>query len=149
MAWIGVLAVAAMALCAGLLASGFRLGHVWAVAILAALAIGAERERIRLTPTLEVSIVSLLCVFAAVVLGPIAAIVVGGGAVLADLPRRDVAQPVLRWMTWTGIAVIVAGCAGLAAVAVRHAVGFGFWGVVAVVAAAFVVGTLPIRLSSQ
>jgi putative nucleotidyltransferase with HDIG domain len=44
-------------------------------------------------------------------------------------------------MTWTGIAVIVAGCAGLAAVAVRDAVGFGFWGVVAVVAAAFVVET--------
>ena len=128
-------------MCGALIAAGYRLDHPWTVGLLAVLAIGAERERIRLTPTIEVSVVSLLCIFAAVVLGPLPAIVVCAAAVLADLPRRDVAQPVLRWLNWTAISVIIAGCAGLAAVAVDAAVGVGFWGVFAVVAAAFVVET--------
>jgi len=132
---------AAGAICLGLVAAGYRLHHPVAVAILAGVAIGAERERIRLTPAVEVSIVSLLSIFAAVVLGPLSAVVVGGAAVLADLPRRDVAQPVLRWVTWTSMSVIIAGCAGVTAVVVRGAVGVGFWGVVAAVAAAFLVET--------
>jgi putative nucleotidyltransferase with HDIG domain len=141
MAWIALLVTGAFAMTGGLVAAGYRLGHLPTVAILALLALGAERERIRLTPTLEVSIVSLLCVFTAVTLGPLAAVVVGGVAVLADLPRHDVAQPVLRWLTWTGIGVIVAGCAGLTAIAVGGTVGTGFWAVAAVVAVTFLVET--------
>ncbi len=100
-------------MCAGLVLAGHRLGHPIATGVLAVLAVGAERESIRLTPAVEVSVASLLCVFAAVVFGPLSAVVVGGAGLLADLPRRDVAQPILRWMTWTSIRVIVAGAAGL------------------------------------
>ena len=138
-AWVAFLVTAAVALCVGLISAGYQLNHPWAVAALAVVAVGVERELIRLTPSVEVSAVSLVCIFAAVVLGPLSAVVVGGAAILADLPRRDVAQPVLRWMTWTAISMIVAGCAGLAAVAVSAAGAVGFWGVVAAVAAAFVV----------
>jgi putative nucleotidyltransferase with HDIG domain len=140
-AWVGLLTTGAAAMCVGLIEAGYRLGHPEAVAVLAVLAVGAEHEGIRLTPAVEVSVGSMLCIFAAVVLGPLPAIVVGGAGLLADLPRRDVAQPVLRWMTWTAIRVIVAGGAGLAAMAVAAAVASGFWGVFAATAAAFIVET--------
>lgn len=96
LAWVGVLACGAVAMVAGLLISGYTIGHPIAVAILALLAVGAEHESIRLTRTVELTIASLLYVFAAVAFGPLAAIVVGSAGLLADLPRRDVSQPVLR-----------------------------------------------------
>jgi uncharacterized domain HDIG len=146
---VGFLMLAAAAMCVGLVWAGFEVRHPLAIAVLAALAVAAEHESIRLTPAVEVSIASLLCVFAAVVMGPLGGVVVGGAGVLADLPRRDVPQPVLRWMTWTGIRVIVAGGAGLAAVAVSNAMGKDFWGLFAAVAAAFAAETaIDLTLSS-
>jgi putative nucleotidyltransferase with HDIG domain len=112
-----------------------------ATGVLAVLAVVAEREGIRLTPTVEVSAASFLCVFAAVVFGPLSAVVVGGSGLLADLPRRDTAQPILRWMTWTAIRVVVAGAAGLTAAAITRATSPGFWAIFGAVAAAFVVET--------
>src|SRR5712692_11838462 len=148
-AWVVSLTLAAVLMCAGLVWGGYGLHHPIAVAVLAVLALGAEHESIRLTPAVEVSIASLLCVFAAVVFGPVAGVVVGGTGVLADLPRRDVSQPVLRWMTWTAIRVIVAGGAGLTAAAVAGAVAGDFWGLFAAVAAAFGAETaIDLALSS-
>jgi putative nucleotidyltransferase with HDIG domain len=140
-AWVGLLLCGATAMCTGLILAGYRLGHPVATGVLAVLAVAAEREAIRLTPALEVSVASFLCVFAAVVFGPLPAVVVGGAGLLADLPRRDTAQPILRWMTWTAIRVIVAGAAGLGAAAVMNATSPGFWGMFGAVAAAFVVET--------
>ena len=121
LAWVGLLSWAAAAMCAGLFLAGYRIGHPLATGLLAVLAIAAEREAIRLTPTVEVSVASSLCVFAAVVFGPLSAVIVAGCGLLADLPRRDTAQPILRWTTWTAIKMIVAGAVGLAAVAVTGA----------------------------
>jgi putative nucleotidyltransferase with HDIG domain len=135
--WVGTLVFAAMAICGGLVVSGFRVTHPLATGVLGALAIVAEREAIRLTPTLEVTVASLLCVFAAVVFGPLPAVVVAGVGVLADLPRRDCAQPILRWATWTAARVIAAGTAGVVAVSVRGSDQRGFWDMFAAVAAAF------------
>jgi putative nucleotidyltransferase with HDIG domain len=126
--WVGSLTFAAAVMCLGLLAGGYGVHDPLVVAVLAALAVAAERESIRLTPQVEVSVASLVCVFAAVVFGPVAAVIVGAAGLLADLPRRDVAQPVLRWATWTAIRVITAGAAGLAAVAVSAHVGRDFLG---------------------
>jgi putative nucleotidyltransferase with HDIG domain len=138
-AWITALASGAIAMAAGLVAAGYGLGQPVAVLVLAALAVGAERESIRLTPSAEVSIASLVAVFAAVALGPLAGIVVGASGLLADLPRRDAAQPILRWINWTSIRVIVIGLAGLAAAAVIGAADRGFWGIFGAVTAAFAV----------
>jgi putative nucleotidyltransferase with HDIG domain len=140
-AWIGLLLWGATAMCVGLVFAGYRVGHPLATGVLAVLAFAAERESIQLTPTVEVSVSSFLCVFAAVVFGPLPAVVVAGSGLLADLPRRDTAQPILRWMTWTAIRVIVAGAAGLVAVAIASATSPGFWALFAAVAAAFVVET--------
>jgi putative nucleotidyltransferase with HDIG domain len=136
-------------MCAGLLSAGYRLHHLLPVLVLALLAVGAEHQGIGLTPHLEVSVSSLVCVFAAVVFGPLAGVVVGAAGILADLPRRDVAQPVLRWTTWTSIRIIVAGAAGLAAVVVLGALNSGFLGLFAAVTAALAVESLTdICLSS-
>jgi putative nucleotidyltransferase with HDIG domain len=140
--WIAALICGAGAMSGALIASGYTLGNPLAVAILAVLALGAERESIRLTPEIEVSVASILCVFAAVVLGPLAGIVVGVTGLLVDLPRRDVAQPLLRWFNLTGGRVIAVGTAGLAAKAVIDNVQGGFWGLFAAVAAAFLVETI-------
>jgi putative nucleotidyltransferase with HDIG domain len=142
LAWVGGLVSAAFAMCAALVADGYRIHHVWPVAVLALLAIGAERESIRLRPNLEVSVAPLAYVFAAVVFGPLEAVVVAAAGLLVDLPRRDAAQPVLRWATWTAIRIIVAGFAGLAAVAVLAKLGRGFLALFAAVAAALVVESI-------
>lgn len=145
-----MLIVGAGAMCAGLLSAGYRLHHLLPVLVLALLAVGAEHQGIGLTPQLEVSVSSLVCVFAAVVFGPLAGVLVGAAGILADLPRRDVAQPVLRWTTWTSIRIIVAGAAGLAAVAVLGELNSGFLGLFAAVTAALAVESLTdICLSSM
>jgi putative nucleotidyltransferase with HDIG domain len=141
-AWIAVLVCGAGAMSAALVAGGYTLGNPLAVAALALLALGAERESIRLTPDIEVSVASILCVFAAVVLGPLAGIVVGVTGLLIDLPRRDVPQPLLRWFNLTGGRVLAVGTAGLAAKAVLEKTQGGFWGLFAAVAAAFLVETI-------
>jgi putative nucleotidyltransferase with HDIG domain len=128
-------------MCIGLIGAGYGLRHPVALAVLAALAIGAEHESIKLTPHAEVSVASLVCVFAAVVFGPLAGATIGAAGVLADLPRRDAAQPILRWTTWTSIRFIATAGAGLAAGVVTSAAASDFWGLFGAVAAAFVVET--------
>lgn len=147
--WVVLLAGGALAMSAGLVATGYTVDHPFVTLALAVLAVAAERQGISLTPAVEVSVASLLCVFAAVVFGPLSAIVVGAAGLLADLPRRDGALPTLRWVTWTAIRVIIAGGTGLAAVVVTGATARGFWGLFAAVAAAFVVETvIDLTLSS-
>ena len=139
--WIAVLAASAAGMVIGLWEAGYRLERPVMVVILALLALAAEREGIRLTATVEVSVASLLCIFAAVVLGPLPAVVIGAVGLLADLPRRDAPQPVLRWITWTSIKVIVAGGAGLAAAALLSGGSTDFWRIFSAVVAAFTVET--------
>lgn len=139
--WVVALTAAAATMAVGLLSAGYRIERPVAVCVLALLAIVAEHESIKLTPTVEVSIASLVCVFAAVVLGPLSGAVVGVAGLLADLPRRDVAQPVMRWATWSSIRFIATASAGLAAAAVRSGGSHDFWALFGAVAAAFAVET--------
>jgi putative nucleotidyltransferase with HDIG domain len=128
-------------MCAALVASGYGLPSPWAVAVLSVVSVGAERESIRLRPNLEVSVAPLAYVFAAVVFGPIPAVVVAAAGLLADLPRRDAERPILRWLTWTAIRIVVAGCAALAAVVVLSRMGSNFLALFAAVTAALVAET--------
>ncbi len=128
-------------MCLGLVLAGYRLDHPVAIVVLVGVALAAERECVRLSPALEVSVGSLVFIFAAVVCGPLAAVVVGAAGLLADLPRRDGDLPGLRWLNWTGIRVISAGLVGLTVVGVSAAVRSDFWGLFAAVSAAFVVGS--------
>lgn len=140
--WVSVLVVTALGTCVALVTTGYGVGEPIAVAVLAVVAVGAEHQSIGLTPNAEVSVASLVCIFAAVLFGPLAGVLVGAAGLLADLPRRDVAQPILRWATWTSIRVIVAAAAGLTAAAVMSHAGHDFLGLFAGVAAAFAVESL-------
>lgn len=137
--WIATLLVGAVAMAAGLWLSGYRISHPVATALFALCALAAERGSIRLSPTLEVSVSSLVYVFAAVVCGPLSAVVVGAIGLLVDLPRRDTERPLLRWLSWTATRVITSGAVGVGAAAVAHASADGFWGLVAAVAAGFAI----------
>lgn len=140
LAWIGVLVVGAISMCLGLIGAGFGLGHPLAACVLAVVAVAAEHESVRLSPTIEVSVAALVCLFAAVVCGPLAAVLVGSVGLLADLPRRDGDQPTLRWLTWTAIKVIVSGAVGLTAAAItRGGTADDFWTLFAAVTAGFLV----------
>jgi putative nucleotidyltransferase with HDIG domain len=102
----------------GLVSAGYRLGSPVAVGILALTALLAESQSVQLTPTFELSVGSLTIIFAAVLFGPLAAVVVGAAGLLIDFWRRDADQHLLRWMVWTSSRALVAGAAGLAAAAV-------------------------------
>jgi putative nucleotidyltransferase with HDIG domain len=142
LAWVTLLILGAAAVVLGLVETGYGVGQPIAVAVLVAVAVAAERESIRLSPTVEVSVSPLVYIFAAVVFGPLAGVIVGAAGLLVDLPRRDVAQPILRWTAWTSIRVIVAGGAGLGAAAVLSHAGRSFWGLFGAVSAAFLVESI-------
>jgi putative nucleotidyltransferase with HDIG domain len=141
-AWVLALSVSAAVLCAGLVAAGYRIQQPSAVAVLAALALAADYGSIRLSPLHEVTIASLVCVFAAVVLGPLSGAVVATAGLLRDLPRRDTEQPILRWATWTSKRVLATVAAGLVAGAVRGYSDRSFLWIFAAVTAAFLVETV-------
>lgn len=140
--WVLGLTLSAAALCAGLIAAGYRIHQPAAVALLAGLAFAADYGSIRLSAAAEVTIASLVCVFAAVVLGPLAGAVVAAAGLLRDLPRKDTAQPILRWANWTSKRVVATVSAGLTAVAVIHYTSSSFLGLFAAVTAAFFVETV-------
>lgn len=139
--WVGFLVLSASATAVGLITSGYRITSPAIVLVLGLLAAAAERESIKLTDTVEVTIASLLFLFAAVVLGPLSGGAVAVIALLADLPRRDVAQPVLRWANWTSIRFISTATAGLVAAAVLRTGRSDFWTLFAAVACAFTTET--------
>jgi putative nucleotidyltransferase with HDIG domain len=135
--YTGLLCCVTLALAGALASSGMDLGPPYAVAALAVLALLAERQSIQLAPSIEISIASLILVFAAVAFGPLTAMVVGAVGILADFKR-----PFVRWALWTASRSVVACLVGLTAVALdaqstRH-VGV----LVAAVAAAAIVEAL-------
>jgi putative nucleotidyltransferase with HDIG domain len=111
-AYAGLLGLAAISLVAAMVSAGMVLGSPYPIAVLAVVAVLAERQSIRLTPSVEVSIASITFVFAAVAFGPLAAVLVGAAGMLAVLGR-----PLLRWGIWTASRTIVAAFVGLTAAA--------------------------------
>jgi putative nucleotidyltransferase with HDIG domain len=109
-AYTAVLGLISAGLAAALISSGADLGPPYALSVLVVLAVLAERQSIRLAPSFEISIASLIFVFAAVAFGPLTAMVVGAAGLLADFRR-----PFLRWGLWTGSRTIVACLVGLTA----------------------------------
>src|SRR2546421_5691576 len=106
------LVVAATAMVAGFVLADVGFGSPYPVAALCLLAIFAETHSVRLTPQYEVSVASLTFIFAAVLFGPLAAVVVGAIGLLPDLLRRDDPQWYLRWVVWTSSRALVAARAG-------------------------------------
>ena len=115
--WAIVLALAAFTVGATLYSVGYGLPSLWVVLALGVVAGLAERHGVALLGDrergIELAVSFVPFVFAAVVFGPLAALVVGALGNLADLRR-----PYLRWAVYTPLRAITGAAAGLAADAV-------------------------------
>jgi putative nucleotidyltransferase with HDIG domain len=90
-------------------------GNVLVLVGLCALAALAERQGVQVGLHTHTSISVLPILFAAVVFGPLAGMIVGFAALLPYFGR-----PALRWMVWTSSRMILAGLAGLVASLFLH-----------------------------
>lgn len=106
----------------------------WPLVALAISALIAEIQSVRLTSRAAVSVSSLPIVLAAVIYGPLGAIVVSVASLLCDFRA-----PYARWLTWTSSRSIAAGCAGILAFEIDSTGTHGFGPVVAAVACATIV----------
>lgn len=82
----------------------------WPLLAFGLLAIMAERQSVRFTDNIELSVAFLPLLFVAVVFGPLPAALIGAVTVLPDFGR-----PYTRWVIWTANRTIIGGMAGLAA----------------------------------
>jgi putative nucleotidyltransferase with HDIG domain len=109
---VGVFAVSltaiALALAFTLMVLGYPLGDPWAVAALSGAAMIAERGKIKLNSTATASISLFPQLIAAVLFGPLAAMIVSTASMLGDFPR-----PYVRWLTYASGRSIGAALAGL------------------------------------
>jgi putative nucleotidyltransferase with HDIG domain len=111
--YVGCLAISALSISVVLAVAGYGIHAVWGVLALAGAAAVAERASVRLDATTEASISLVPTVFAAVVFGPLAAMVVGAASMLGDLQG-----PRVRWAAYTCSRAITAAAAGVAAISV-------------------------------
>lgn len=107
---------------------------IWPIVGLAAAALMAERQSVRLSPRAEISVSALPIVLAAVIYGPLAAICVSIASLLPSLQA-----PYARWLTWTCTRSLAAGGAGLIALTLDGSPPHTFGRVLGAVAAATVV----------
>jgi putative nucleotidyltransferase with HDIG domain len=108
--WGAALAIAAVLTAAVLPLTGFGLGPLMPTLALAGIALVAERQSVRLSPSVEISVSFLPFILAAALLGPLSAMVVGSVSLLALFQ-----EPYVRWVVWTGSRTLVCGASGLAA----------------------------------
>lgn len=120
-----------------LILSGHSLESPWATGTLAAIAAVAERGRVRLNSTTELSISLLPILFAAVAFGPLSAMVVGSASMVGGFR-----PPYLKWAVFTLSESIAGAGTGLAAGYAAHLSS----GRVGAVAAATVAGALAAQL---
>lgn len=141
-AWVAFLGALAVAVCGVLVLAGYRVDRPLPLVLLIGLGLIAEQQSISLSPGVELSIASLVSIFAAVVFGPLSAAVVAVAGMLTHLARRDVQSPVLRWATWTSIRFLATVAAGLSASLILRAGANGFWTVFGAVTGAFLAENL-------
>ena len=104
-----LLAASAVATALYLVATGESVESPLAVLLLAAFAAVAERATVRLTSNLEESISLLPTLFAAVVFGPLAAMIVAAGSMIGDLkPESDAHEPYKKWAVYTSSRALIA-----------------------------------------
>ena len=97
---------------------GFATFSIWAVLALSLVAAAFERNSVRLSGTTETSIALLPVVFAAVLFGPVAAMIVGAGSMLTDF-----SAPYLKWGVYTCSRTVTGALVGLVAVTTEALVG--------------------------
>jgi len=86
---------------------------IWAIVLLGALALAAERQTVHITSNAQISVCVLPILFAATVYGPLEGMAVAAISLFGDLRK-----PYARWLTWTATRTLAAALAGVAALAV-------------------------------
>ena len=111
--YVVALALSALAVLASLVAAGEGLGDPLTFALLASVAAIVERWSIKIGPASEESIALLPVIFAAVLLGPLPAMLVGIASMSRDLiPQAGVPLPYLRWGVYTSARALTGALAG-------------------------------------
>ncbi len=150
-AYVAGLIAAAIIVAVALLYADYGLEAPITVVALAAAAAVLERTSVRLTKSIELSTSALATLLAAVLLGPLAAAVVGGASMLGDpelISRNASRAPRLKWATYTSTRFIGGAATGLAAQATLTFVPSEFGGIIAAtLVGAFVAETLEIAFS--
>lgn len=95
-AYLGCLAIVAAGTVVALVGAGTEIESPWSTAALAVIAAVAERGRVRLNATTELSISLLPILFAAVAFGPLSAMIVGAASMLGGFRA-----PYLKWAVFT------------------------------------------------
>jgi putative nucleotidyltransferase with HDIG domain len=120
--------IALWALAAGavvaLVGANVGIGEPYVVALLAIVAAIAERGRVELSPHVSHSISLVPTLFAAVLFGPLAAVIVAAASYALDCRR-----PYLKWASYTATRTLTAAATGIAAFAVRDMMTSRFGGV--------------------
>lgn len=114
--YAALLAGIAAATAVGLAVTGSSSGPLLVVMGLAAAAAFAERGSVRLSSTVDESISALPMLFAAVLFGPLAALIVASASMLGDFTK-----PYLRWGIYTSSRAITAAIVGSVALATSQA----------------------------
>jgi putative nucleotidyltransferase with HDIG domain len=143
--WYAAALVAAVTMLAGgLIQASFSFeGPLWIIFALAIVGLLAERQSVHITATTQMSVSALPILFAAVVYGPLAAMVVAGAAHLGDYGR-----PYTRWAVWTFSRALIGGVAGISAwLVLQQTTSFGAV-ILAVAAAALTEAVMDIGLNS-
>jgi putative nucleotidyltransferase with HDIG domain len=104
-------ALISILLAAILAGSGFTLGDPWTVAALCVIAAISERWLVRLGSTSSQSISILPTLFAAVLFGPLAGMLVGAASLASEFAQ----PPHLKWVTYTSSRAVSGAAAGLTA----------------------------------
>jgi HD-GYP domain-containing protein (c-di-GMP phosphodiesterase class II) len=133
--YVAALVIAAAATGALLILAGYEIEDPLTVVALSGAAAIAERSSVRLTKSTELTIAGLPALFAAVLLGPLAAGVVGSASMLGDpelISGRDRQRaPRLKWAAYTSSRFITGAVTGLAAQATLNLVPSVFGGLIA------------------
>jgi HD-GYP domain-containing protein (c-di-GMP phosphodiesterase class II) len=135
--WAASLGLAAALLAIALPLAGFGLGPGAPTLALALIAVAAEKQSVRLSPSVEISVSFLPFILAAALLGPLSAMVVGAASILTQFNA-----PYVRWAVWTSSRALVCGASGLAAWAAGAQGAVAFSAILVVVVAASVTEVL-------
>jgi putative nucleotidyltransferase with HDIG domain len=121
--WILCVGLAVVGLALAFTLSGWSIGNVWVVALLSAVAAIAERGRVQITRDAESSISLVPTLFAAVLFGPIASLLVAGMSMAGSSHR-----PYAKRVSFTLSRALAGAIGGIAAIETAALSYNRFWG---------------------